>query len=65
MVALCSLSSRLFQPPWSVEEPDPKLQQQCFIVRDATGKSLGYFYYDDGAVPPFGQQAAHQGRGAA
>jgi hypothetical protein len=24
-----------FPPPWSVENPNPKLERQCFIVRDA------------------------------
>ncbi len=24
-----------FPPPWSVEDPDMKLGQDCFIVRDA------------------------------
>jgi hypothetical protein len=25
-----------FPPPWSVEEPDQKLDRWCFIVRDNT-----------------------------
>jgi hypothetical protein len=29
-----------FPPPWSIEEPDPKLGRQCFIVRDANGQAL-------------------------
>jgi hypothetical protein len=32
--------SRHFPPPWSVEEPDPKLDRRCFIVRDANGQAL-------------------------
>jgi hypothetical protein len=27
-----------FPPPWSVEEPDPKLGRQCYIVHDAKGR---------------------------
>jgi hypothetical protein len=26
---------RRFPPPWSVDDPDPRLDRQCFIVRDA------------------------------
>jgi hypothetical protein len=33
---------RRFPPPWSVEEPDPKLDRQCFIVRDANGQAVAY-----------------------
>jgi hypothetical protein len=29
-----ALMSRRFPPPWSAEEPDPKLDRQCFIVRE-------------------------------
>ncbi len=35
-------SPRRFPPPWTVEE-----HAECFIVRDATGQALGYFYFDD------------------
>jgi hypothetical protein len=31
-----------FPTPWTVEE-----QFACFTVRDASGKSLGYFYYKE------------------
>jgi hypothetical protein len=31
---------RRFPPPWSVEDPDPKLGRQCFIVRDANGHGM-------------------------
>ena len=34
-----ALMSRRFPPPWSVEELDPKLERQCFIVRDANGQA--------------------------
>jgi hypothetical protein len=33
---------RRFPPPWSVDDPDPKLDRQCFIVRDANGHALAY-----------------------
>ena len=37
-----------FPPPWSVEEPDPKLARQwCYIVRDADGHALAYVYFED------------------
>ena len=39
-------SPHRFPPPWSVEEPDPKLDQRCFIVRDANGQSLAYVYFE-------------------
>jgi hypothetical protein len=29
-------------PPWTVEEQDA-----CFVVRDASGQALGYFYFED------------------
>ena len=41
------MTLRRFPPPWSVEEPDPKLQQQCFIVRDANGQALVYVYCEE------------------
>jgi hypothetical protein len=28
---------RRIPPPWSVEDPDMKLGQDCYIVHDATG----------------------------
>lgn len=28
---------RRFPPPWSVDDADMKLGQDCFIVRDANG----------------------------
>ena len=39
--------SRRFPPPWSVDDPDPKLERQCFIVRDADGRALAYVYFED------------------
>jgi hypothetical protein len=38
---------RRFPPPRSVEEPDPKLDRQCFIVRDANGQALAYVYFEE------------------
>jgi len=29
-----------------VEEPDPKLDRRCFIVRDANGQALAYVYFE-------------------
>jgi hypothetical protein len=36
------MTSRRFPPPWSVEE-----NAESFVVKDATGQALGYFYFDD------------------
>jgi hypothetical protein len=36
-------SAHRFPPPWIVEEHN----DACFIVRDATGQALGYFYFED------------------
>jgi hypothetical protein len=36
-------SSRRFPPPWSVEE----YNDACFIVNDAHGRALAYFYFED------------------
>jgi hypothetical protein len=46
--------ARCFPPPWSVEEPDSKLDRRCFIVRDANGHALAYVYFEGEA----GRQAA-------
>jgi len=40
---LSSFHARRFPPPWIVEEH----RDACFIVKDATGQALGYFYFDD------------------
>jgi hypothetical protein len=34
---------RRFPPPWTIDET-----VECFIVRDATGQALGYFYFHGG-----------------
>jgi putative heme degradation protein len=49
-----ALMSRRFPPPWSVDEPDQKLDRRCFIVRDANGHALAYVYFEGEA----GRQAA-------
>ena len=41
------MSARRFPPPWSVEDPDPKIERQCFIVRDHNGQALAYVYFED------------------
>jgi hypothetical protein len=33
---------RRFPAPWSIEGQDA-----CFVVRDANGQALGYFYFED------------------
>jgi len=41
------MTDRRFPPPWSIEELD-----ECFIVRDANGQALGYFYFDEEQQSP-------------
>ena len=41
------MTARRFPPPWSVEETDPKLARQCFIVRDVNGQALAYVYFEE------------------
>jgi len=36
-------SARRFPPPWTIEEHN----NACFIVKDATGQALGYFYFEE------------------
>ena len=50
------MASRRFPPPWSVDDPDVKLGQDCFIVRDANGQALAYVYFED---EPGRRSAAH------
>jgi hypothetical protein len=47
---------RRFPPPWSVDDPDLRLGQECFIVRDANGQALAYVYFED---EPGRRSAAH------
>jgi hypothetical protein len=36
-------SLRRFPSPWTLEENN----NACFIVKDATGQALAYFYFED------------------
>jgi hypothetical protein len=36
------MPARRFPPPWTVEE-----LEACFVVKDASGQKLGYFYYEE------------------
>jgi hypothetical protein len=40
-----AVTPRRFQPPWSVDDPDMKLGQDCYVVRDANGRALAYVYF--------------------
>jgi hypothetical protein len=40
-------TSRRLPPPWSIDDPDTKLGQTWYIVRDANGHALAYVYFDD------------------
>jgi hypothetical protein len=42
------MPERRFPPPWSVEDPDPKVERQCFIVRDHNGQALAYVHFEEG-----------------
>jgi hypothetical protein len=42
-----STEPRRFPPPWSVDDPDTKLGQSCFIVRDKNGQALTTVYFED------------------
>ena len=48
--------NRRFPPPWSVDDPETKLGQDCFIVRDANGHALAYVYFEE---EPGRRAAAH------
>jgi hypothetical protein len=47
---------RRFPPPWSVDDSDMMLGQECFIVRDHNGQALAYVYCED---EPGRRAAAH------
>jgi len=36
------IAVRRFPPPWSIEDIDA-----AFVVKDSTGQTLGYFYYEE------------------
>jgi len=39
---------RPLPPPWTIEERN----DACFIVKDATGQALGYFYFEEEPALP-------------
>ena len=41
------MTERRFPPPWSVDDPDTKLGQDCYNVRDADNHALAYVYFED------------------
>jgi hypothetical protein len=40
---------RRVPPPWSIDDPDVKLGQDCYVVRDANGHPLAYVSFEDEA----------------
>jgi hypothetical protein len=36
------MNKRRFPPPWSIEDTGA-----AFVVKDGSGKKLGYFYYEE------------------
>jgi hypothetical protein len=50
------MPERRFSPPWLIDDPDMKLGQDCYIVRDANGHRLAYVYFED---EPRRRSAAH------
>jgi hypothetical protein len=50
------MAERRFPAPWSVDDPDLKLGQDCFIIRDANGQALAYVYFEE---EPGRRGAAH------
>jgi hypothetical protein len=45
---------RFFRAAWSVEE-----LEACFVVCDASGQKLGYFYFEDEPGPEIGSEVAY------
>jgi hypothetical protein len=50
------MPERRFPSPSAVDDPDMKLGQDCFLVRDANGYALAYVYFED---EPGRRDAAH------
>ena len=50
--------SHRFPPPWTVDDPEMKLGQDCF-VRDANGHALAYVYFEEEPGRRAGGEAAH------
>ena len=42
MILSVKTEARRFPPPWTIEE-----NPESFVVRDAAGQALGYFYFED------------------
>jgi hypothetical protein len=53
-------SSRRFPPPWTLEETDA-----CFIVKDCSGISLAYVYFEEKPGRRAAAKLLYPGRGAA
>jgi hypothetical protein len=45
-----------FPPPWTIEE----LNDACFIVSDASGQKLGYFYFEEESGEKISGEAARR-----
>jgi len=45
------MPDRRFPPLWSVDDPDMKLGQDCFIVRDANGHARLYLLWGRAGPP--------------
>jgi hypothetical protein len=43
----CAMPPRRFPPPWSIEDNGTG---SAFVVKDASGQNLGYFYYEEAPV---------------
>jgi len=41
------VTQRRFPPPWLVDDPDMKLGQDCYIVRDANRHAPAYVCFED------------------
>ena len=50
------MTERRFPPPCSADDPDTKMGQDCYIVRDANGHALAYVYFEE---EPGRRAAAH------